>query len=151
MFALTKPENLTNQVLETKLEILRALPKAIVKDCQHTFLEAIVPIKFRKLNIELGALLQYLLSKPEIFGNEPNLWPKNPDISDYIKDQYQKVFAPNVLSHLRDEDAEVLKEKLLKLSTPNFETCIQKKHHKIQKINDKFRKIKGLKHLTHKR
>ena len=35
---------------------------------------------------------------------------------------------------------EAKKEKLLKLSTQNFETCIQKKHHESQKINDKFRK-----------
>ena len=116
--ALTTPENLTDKTLESKLEILRSLPKIKITDCQDSFLNEVVPPKFKKFNIELGALLTYL-SSCSCFGNDPNKWPKHPDISDFIKEQYQKVFAPSVLSLLREEDAEVLKEKILALAKVN--------------------------------
>ncbi len=110
---LRAPKDFSNEALEQKLAALEILPTVSVKQCQNAFMQKVVPGKYKKLNIDLASLLKYLDNK---HGKDPNQWPEHPDISEFIKEQYQDVFAPEVLNNLRKESAETLKEKLLKLA-----------------------------------
>lgn len=110
---LRTPNDFSNDALEQKLDTLKIIPDVSIKRCQDTFLEKVVPKRYRKLNIDLDSLLKYLNGR---YGKDPNQWPECPDISEFINEQYQTVFASNVLKQLRNEKAEVLREKLLKMA-----------------------------------
>ncbi|HJC24805.1 MAG TPA: hypothetical protein H9761_14060 [Candidatus Eisenbergiella merdavium] len=105
---LFEPNDFTNDALEQKVSILEIVPKVNIKKCQEAFLNKIVPKQYQKLKIELASLLKYISAK---FGKNPNKWPEQMDISEFIKEQYQEVFAPEILSKLRAENADTLKEK----------------------------------------
>lgn len=107
------PNDFSNDALTQKLEYLKRIPKISVKQCQDAFLQRVVAKRYKKLNIDLASLLKYLRGSK--YGKDPNQWPERPDISEFINEQYQLVFAPDVLRQLQDEDAEVLKGKLLEM------------------------------------
>lgn len=111
---LLNPEKLTDSVLTQKLDEIKAVPEVTVKHIQDVFLAHVVPRKYQKLNIEIGALLKYLAIVFE--GKDPNEWQRHPDIDQFVKEQYQEVFSPDVLSKIRKEDAETLKSKVLKMA-----------------------------------
>lgn len=112
---LRNPENYANEALEQKLADMEIIPVVSIRRCQEVFLDCVVPRKYKKLNIEIGALLKYLEDSK---GGEkdPNEWPEHPDIDEFIKEQYKEVFAPDVLNRIRNENAEDLKNKILKLA-----------------------------------
>ena len=110
---LITPNDFTNDALNQKHTILEMLPKADITQCQAKFFEQIMPQKYWKLNIELASLLKFLTGK---YGENANEWPENPDILDFIEDQYQEVFAPVIVSKLSDESAEDLKKRVLKMA-----------------------------------
>lgn len=110
---LASPNNYTNEVLEQKYELLKIIPEVDIKHCQDVFFEKTVPDKYKKLDISLSSLLQYL---SEAFGPNPNNWPKQPDITKFINGQYKEVIAPNVVSKIKTVSAEDLKEKILLLA-----------------------------------
>ena len=49
-------------------------------------------------------------------GKDPNEWSERPEIDEFIKEQYKEVFAPDVLNRIRNENAEDLKNRILKLA-----------------------------------
>ena len=110
---LSEPEYFTNDALEQKHSILEIVPKADVEQCQVAFLKWAVPKKYQKLNIDLASLLKFLAGK---YGKNANKWPDHLDILDFIINQYQEVFAPAIVSKLRDESAEDLKERILEMA-----------------------------------
>ena len=112
---LQDPERYSNETLEQKLANMEMVPAVSIKHCQDIFVERIVPRKYRKLNIEIGALLKYLRNS-EQGGEDPNEWPVNPDIDEFIREQYQEVFAPDVLNRIRTVKAEDLKDKILEMA-----------------------------------
>lgn len=112
---LRNPENYSNEALEQKLAAMEMVPTVSIKHCQDAFQEHVVPKKYKKLNIEIGALLKYL-GDSKRGGDDPNGWPEYPDIDEFIKEQYQEVFALDVLNKIRAENAEDLKNKILKLA-----------------------------------
>lgn len=112
---LQDPERYSNETLEQKLANMEMVPVVSIKHCQDIFVERIVPRKYRKLNIEIGALLKYLRNSKQ-GGKDPNEWPTNPDIDEFIREQYQEVFAPDVLNRIRTVRAEDLKNKILEMA-----------------------------------
>ena len=112
---LRNPGKYSNKILEEKLADIEMVPTASIKRCQEFFIDCVVPKKYKKLNIEIGALLKYLWDN-QSGRKDPNEWPETPDIGEFIKEQYQEVFAPDVLNRIRTENAEDLKNKLLKMA-----------------------------------
>lgn len=110
---LRSPEAFSSNALEQKLRILESLPEIQLTDCQESFLRDAVPAKYQKLGIRVSSLMAYFENK---YGENRDNWPKNSDIQDFIKTQYQAELAPNILSHLRDKNAETLKNRILELA-----------------------------------
>ena len=111
--AIEHPEMFAATKLADMLEALKAVKAASILDCQKALLADIVPARYRKFNISLASLLDYLRSK---HGNQPNNWPRLPDIQEYIKSQYKGTIAPQIKEKIRDKNAEELKQKLLQLA-----------------------------------
>lgn len=112
---LRNPEKYSNKALEQKLADMEMIPIVSIQRCQKAFLDRVVPGKYKKLNIEIGALLKYL-GDSKRGGKDPNEWPEHPEIDEFIKEQYKEVFAPDVLNRIRNENAEDLKNRILKLA-----------------------------------
>ena len=113
--ALDSPEQLSDKALADKCEVLISVPPVSITKCQEVFKERAIPKRYRKLNLDLASLLSYL-SKPEVYGSDPNKWPENLDIESFIVNQYQQVFAPGILSQIRNMDAECLKKELIEMA-----------------------------------
>lgn len=112
---LRNPEKYSNEALEQQLADMEMIPIVSIQRCQKVFLDRVVPGKYKKLNIEIGALLKYL-GDSRRGGKDPNEWPEHLEIDEFIKEQYKEVFAPDVLNRIRNENAEDLKNRILKLA-----------------------------------
>ena len=113
MKLLCKPEVFSTEALKQQLSILEAMPEVSVDSCRESYLQKVVPLRYKKLDIKLSSLIPYLVTH---YGGNPNGWPVHPDISAFVKEKYQTEIAPNVVRQLSHRDANDLKAKLLKLA-----------------------------------
>ena len=111
--AVEYPENFATARLVQFLEMMKETSIVRITECQTAFMADYIPAQYRKFQINLASLLNYLRGK---FGQQPNNWPIHPDISDFIKSQYKDAIAPQVKEKIRNKDAEQLKQRLLQLS-----------------------------------
>lgn len=111
--AVEHPENFAAGRLGQLLEIMKEIDEVRISECQTAFMTDYISPRYRKFQINLASLLNYLKGK---FGQQPNHWPIHPDISDFIKGQYKDAIAPQIKEKLRSKSAEELKQRLLQLS-----------------------------------
>jgi hypothetical protein len=78
----------------------------------------VIPTKFKRFDISLASLLEYLRGR---FGNQPNNWPLRPNIDEFITSQYKGAIAPQIKEKISSRSAEDLKRKLLELADENPE------------------------------
>lgn len=116
--AIEQPETFAATKLAEILEVLKAAKAASILDCQQALMSEIVPKQYKKFNISLATLLEFLRNK---HGNQPNNWPARPDISEFIKNQYKGAIAPQIREKIVNRDAEELKTRLLQLAEENPE------------------------------
>lgn len=116
--AIEQPETFSATKLADMLEILKEVKAASIADCQKTLMTDVIPPRYKKFDISLASLLEFLRSQN---GNQPNNWPLRPDITEFIKGQYKETIAPQIKEKLRDRNAEDLKQKLLQLADENPE------------------------------
>lgn len=116
--AVEHPETFAAAKLEDMLEILKGVGPANIVDCQKALMADAIPPQYKKFEIGLASLLEFLRSK---YGNQPNNWPLRPDIMEFIKSQYKGTIAPQIKEKLRYKSAEEIKAKLLALADDNPE------------------------------
>ncbi|KLU60083.1 hypothetical protein CEB3_c35140 [Peptococcaceae bacterium CEB3] len=116
--AIEHPETFAATKLADMLEVLKAVKAASILDCQKALLADLVPARYKKFDISLASLLEFLRSK---HGNQANNWPPRPNISEFIKSQYKGTIAPQIKEKIRDKNPEELKQKLLQLADENPE------------------------------
>ena len=109
----SKPENFSTDAIKRQLSLLEMVSEVSIKQCQARFMHQIVPDRYEKLDIKFASLIKYFGQR---FGSNPNEWPERPDISGFVKEQYQIEIAPNVVSQLKQKDANVLKKRILELA-----------------------------------
>lgn len=110
---LSKPEDFSTDALKQQLSLLEIVSEVSIEQCQASFMRQIIPKRYKKLDIKLASLIKYLEQR---FGSNPNEWPERPDISGFVKEQYQVEIAPSVVNQLKQKDANVLKKKILELA-----------------------------------
>jgi predicted HicB family RNase H-like nuclease len=116
--AIEHPDTFAAVKLAEILEVLKSINGASIEACQNALKAAMIPARYRKFDISLTSLLDYMR---ETFGKQPNGWPSHPDIDAFIKSQYKSAIAPQIKEKLRDKNAEDLKQRLLKLADDNPE------------------------------
>lgn len=116
--AIEQPETFAAAKLSDMLEALKEIKAASIADCQKALMTDVVPARYKKFEISLASLLEFLRGK---HGNQPNNWPLRPDISEFINIQYKGTIAPQIKEKIRDESAEDLKQKILRLADDNPE------------------------------
>jgi hypothetical protein len=116
--AIEQPETFAAAKLSDMLEALKEIKAASIADCQKTFMTDVVPARYKKFEISIASLLEFLCAK---HGNQPNNWPLRPDILEFIRSQYKRTIAPQIKERIRDESAEDLKQKILRLADDNPE------------------------------
>ena len=116
--AIEYPETFSAAKLSDILEVLKEVNATSIADCQKALMSDVVPARYKKFEISLASLLEFLCSK---YKNQPNNWPLRPDISEFIKNQYKGTIAPQIKERIRDESAENLKQKILRLADDNPE------------------------------
>lgn len=100
------------------LEALKSIRAVALQDCQNALKADVIPAKYKRFEISLASLLEYLRGR---FGNQPNNWPTHPNIDDFIKSQYKGAIAPQIKEKISSRSAEDLKRKLLELADENPE------------------------------
>ncbi len=116
--AIEHPQTFAAARLTEILELLKATNVVNIADCQKAFMADCIPPRYRKFEIALAPLLEYLRGK---YGDQPNNWPLRPDVSNFIKSQYKGAIAPQIKAKIRRQDAGELKNKLLQLAEDNPE------------------------------
>ena len=116
--AIDRPEAFAAVKLAEILEILKAIKASGVQDCQNALKADIIPARYKRFDISLISLLEYLRDK---FGNQPNNWPPHPNVDDFITNQYKGGIAPQIKKQINSKSAEELKQKLLQLADVNPE------------------------------
>jgi hypothetical protein len=116
--AIEQPETFAAVKLAETLEILKSVKAVGIQDCQNALKADVLPAKYKKFEISLASLLEYLQGK---FGNQPNNWPTHPNIDDFITSQYKGAIAPQILEKINSKNAEDLKQSLLELAKENPE------------------------------
>jgi hypothetical protein len=116
--AIEHPETFAAVKLADMLEMMKDVKAASILDCQKALMSDVVPARFKKFEISLASLLEFLRSR---HGNQPNNWPLRPDISEFIKSQYKGTIAPQIKEKISDRSAEELKQKILQLADENPE------------------------------
>jgi len=116
--AIEHPETFAGAKLADMLEMLKNFKTASILDCQKALMSDVVPARFKKFEISLASLLEFLRIR---HGNQPNNWPLRPEISEFIKSQYKGTIAPQIKEKIRNRSAEELKQKLLQLADENPE------------------------------
>jgi hypothetical protein len=116
--AIEHPETFAASRLTDMLDVLKAVTAAGIIDCQNALIADLIPARYKKFNIGLASLLEFLRDK---FGDQPNKWPQHPDLTEFIKSQYKGTIAPQIKEKIRDRSAEELKKKLLQLADENPE------------------------------
>lgn len=112
------PETFAAVKLSEMLDALMEVKAASIADCQKAFMADAIPDRYKKFEISLASLLEFLRGK---YGNQPNNWPLRPDISEFIKNQYKGMIAPQIKEKIRKASAENLKQKILRLADDNSE------------------------------
>ena len=116
--AIEHPEAFAATKLMDMFEVLSEVTAASIADCQKALMADVIPAQYKKFEIGLAPLLEFLRSK---HGDQPNNWSPRPDISEFIKSQYKGTIAPQIKEKIRDEKAEDLKQRLLQLADDNPE------------------------------
>lgn len=116
--AIEQPETFAAVKLSEMLDALMEVKAASIADCQKAFMADVVPGRYKKFEISLASLLEFLRGK---YGNQPNNWPLRSDVSDFIKSQYKGMIAPQIKEKIRKANAENLKQKILRLADDNPE------------------------------
>jgi hypothetical protein len=116
--AIEQPETFAATKLAELLEVIKEASAQSIGDCQKAFLTETVPHKYARFSISPASLLEFLRSR---YGTQPNNWPRHPDISDFIRDQYKGTFAPQIKEKIGKREAEELKQRLLQLADENPE------------------------------
>lgn len=116
--AIEHPETFAASRLTDILDALKKITAVSIIDCQNALIADVIPVRYRKFNIGLAALLKFLRDE---FGDQPNNWPQYPDLAEFIRSQYKETIAPQIKEKIRDRSAEELKKKLLQLADVNPE------------------------------
>lgn len=116
--AIEQPQVFSAVKLEELLALLQNITARPVADCQRALMAEVIPPRYRKFDIALPPLLDYLRRK---YGDQPNQWPVQPDVTEFIKGQYKGAIAPQIREKIRTKDAEKLKIRLLQLAEENPE------------------------------
>lgn len=116
--AIEQPQVFSAVKLEELLTLLQNITARPVTDCQKALMAEVIPHKYWKFDIALPPLLDYLCRK---YGSQPNQWPVQPDVTEFIKGQYKGAIAPQIREKIRTKDAEKLKIRLLQLAEENPE------------------------------
>ena len=116
--AIEHPETFAASRLTDILDVLKEVTAASIIDCQDALIADVIPARYKKFNIGLASLLEFLRGE---FGNQPNNWPQHPDLTEFIRSQYKGTIAPQIKEKIRDRSAEELKKKLLQLADENPE------------------------------
>jgi len=116
--AIEQPETFSAVKLAEMLETLKEVSAASILNCQNALLAHVVPARYNKFGISLAALLEFLRGK---FGNQPNVWPPRPDVTEFIGSQYKGAIAPQIREKINKSSAEEVKQKLLELAGENPE------------------------------
>jgi hypothetical protein len=116
--AIEQPETFASAKLAEILEALKSVKAAGIQDCQNALKADVIPTKYKRFDISLASLLEYLRGK---FGNQPNSWPARPTIDEFIKSQYKGAIAPHIKEKISSKNAEDLKRRLLELADENPE------------------------------
>ena len=116
--AIEYPGTFAAAKLSDMLEALKEVKAASIADCQNALMVDVVPKRYRRFNISLASLLEFLRGE---YGKQPNNWPLYCNIEKFINDQYKVAIAPQIKERIRDESAESLKLKILRFADDNPE------------------------------
>lgn len=116
--AIEKPNNFSEEKLREFIDRLKGVSADSIVACQKRFLDRIVPEQYKRFDIKIGALTLFLSKK---YGEQPNKWGYHLDISEFIRDQYQFSFAPQIMEKVSKLDAEELKKMVIDLVKKNQE------------------------------
>ena len=116
--AIEQPQTFAAARLEELLTLLQNTTTKPIIDCQKALMADVIPSRYRKFDIALAPLLDYLRGK---YGIQPNQWPERPDVTEFIKGQYKGAIAPQIRAKIKSKNAEELKSRLLQLAEENPE------------------------------
>jgi hypothetical protein len=116
--AIELPATFAAAKLAEILETLKSVKAASIQDCQKALKADVIPVKYKRFDISVASLLDYLRGK---FGDQPNTWPTNPSIDDFITSQYKGAIALQIKEKISSKKAEDLKRRLLELADDNPE------------------------------
>lgn len=111
--AIEQPQTFSAGRLEELLILLQNITASPIADCQKALMADVIPSRYRKFDIALAPLLDYLCGE---YGGQPNQWPVRPDVSEFIKGQYKGAIAPQIREKIKNKNAEELKNRLLQLA-----------------------------------
>jgi len=111
--AIEHPETFASAKLAEIHDTLKSVKAVGIQDCQNALKNYVIPAKYKRFEISLASLLEYLRGR---FGNQPNNWPTRPNIDDFITSQYKGAIAPQIREKISSKNAEDLKRKLLELA-----------------------------------
>ena len=98
--------------------MLQNITVSPIADCQKALMADVIPSRYQKFDISLAPLLNYLHRE---YGKQPNQWPIQPDVTEFINDQYRGAIAPQIRAKIKSKNAEELKSHLLQLAEENPE------------------------------
>lgn len=111
--AIEQPQTFAAGKLEELLGLLQSITARPITDCQKALIADVIPSQYRRFDIALAPLLDYLCGE---YGKQPNQWPVKPDVSEFIKRQYKGAIAPQIREKIKNKSAEELKSRLLQLA-----------------------------------
>jgi predicted HicB family RNase H-like nuclease len=116
--AIEQPETFASAKLAEILKALKSVRAVSIQDCQNALRANVIPAKYKRFEISLASLMEYLRVR---FGNQPNKWPMHPNIDEFITSQYKGAIAPQIKEKISSKNAEDLKRRLLELADENPE------------------------------
>ncbi|MEA4831020.1 MAG: hypothetical protein VB118_00205 [Oscillospiraceae bacterium] len=116
--AVQNPGTFSTDKLSEYLDFLHTCQPLSIADCQIAFKKEAVPSRYAKFEIGLASLLAFMHSR---YGDQPNRWPRKPDLNDFISDQYKCAIAPQIVEKIQGKSPESLKDILLKMARNNPE------------------------------
>lgn len=114
--AIVKPDLYSQEALLKHCERLEAEKAIPIPLCQKRFVQRVVPDRYSGFNIQFGVLTTHLLKK---YGLQPNNWPVQLDVSEFINEQYRYSFAPQIVERIKRMAPEELKVAILELVKTN--------------------------------
>jgi hypothetical protein len=116
--AIEQPDTFAAAKLAEVLEIIKAVNAVGILDCQNALKADVIPARYKRFEIGIAPLLNYLRNK---YGNQPNNWPTRPNVEEFIKSQYKGAIAPQIKEIISNKSAEDLKRQLIQLADENPE------------------------------